>query len=75
MIKSFCGMKCEICLEYSYRCPGCDKISGKPLWASELEYGICPLYMCCVVKKQLSCCSECQEFHCQVNYKLATSFE
>lgn len=70
MIISCCGMECEKCKEYPQRCPGCDKIAGKPLWALELEDSQCPFYLCCVSNKKLSCCKECREPICHVKEEL-----
>lgn len=70
MVQSYCGMDCEKCIEYLHKCQGCDRIAGEPQWASGLADCKCPIYTCCVIKKQFSCCKQCHEDICPVREEL-----
>lgn len=71
MVQSYCGMNCEKCIEYPIKCLGCTRIAGEPLWASGVEDCRCPIYVCCIINKQLSCCEECYEAVCHVEKELS----
>jgi hypothetical protein len=57
-----CGLDCGLCPRYytegSSRCPGC---SG-PEFSS--KHPSCPFVTCCVKKKGLEVCAQCDEFPC-----------
>jgi hypothetical protein len=57
-----CGLDCGLCPRYytegSSRCPGC----GGPGFAS--KHPSCPFITCCVKKKGLDVCAQCDEFPC-----------
>ena len=38
---------------------------GKPFWTSLMKVEVCPLYDCCINKKQLEHCGLCVEFPCE----------
>ena len=71
MVESYCGMNCKKCIEYPHKCLGCNKIAGEPLWASGTKDCKCPIYVCCVINKQLSCCKQCSQLVCPVRKDLA----
>lgn len=57
-----CGIDCGLCPRYytvgSSRCPGC---CGPDFHS---QHPSCPIVTCCVVKKDLEVCAQCDEFPC-----------
>ncbi|MEI6578904.1 MAG: DUF3795 domain-containing protein [Eubacteriales bacterium] len=57
-----CGLDCGLCPRYytegASRCPGCDGIDFN------LKHPSCSYITCCVKKKGLEVCGECEEFPC-----------
>ena len=57
-----CGLDCGLCPRYytvgSSRCPGC---CGPDFFD---KHPSCPFITCCVKKKKLEVCAECNEFPC-----------
>jgi len=57
-----CGLDCGLCPRYytvgSSRCPGC---CGPDFFS---KHPSCPFITCCVKKKNLEVCAECNEFPC-----------
>lgn len=63
---SICGVVCNNCRDFSTKCAGCDETEGKVYRASYVGAEICPIYDCCVSKKQLKHCGKCEELPCQL---------
>jgi len=61
-----CGLYCGACIAYvvSKRCHGCGCKCGKCI-ASECQKE-CVIYECCVKRKGLKACYECEEFPCSM---------
>ncbi|MEW6095809.1 MAG: DUF3795 domain-containing protein [bacterium] len=61
-----CGLYYGTC-EYfeKQQCQGCGNVNGKPFWTTQMKVEVCPLYDCCVNKKQLEHCGLCDELPCQ----------
>ena len=59
-----CGIYCGSCEFLGGSCAGCGHIEGKPFWTAEMELEACPLYDCCVNKKELEHCDLCDELPC-----------
>jgi len=61
-----CGLYCGTC-EYfeKQQCQGCGNVNGKPFWTALMKVEICPMYDCCINKKQLEHCGLCNEFPCK----------
>ncbi|NIM99171.1 MAG: DUF3795 domain-containing protein, partial [candidate division Zixibacteria bacterium] len=57
-----CGLDCGLCPRYytsgTSRCPGC---CGPDFWE---KHPSCGFITCCVKRRQLEICSECEEFPC-----------
>ncbi|NQT32027.1 MAG: DUF3795 domain-containing protein [Deltaproteobacteria bacterium] len=41
-------------------------MQGKPFWAPLFDVEVCPIYDCCINRKQLEHCGLCAEFPCQI---------
>ena len=59
-----CGIYCHEC-RYSNQCRGCARLQGKPFWTTQFGVEVCPLYDCCITKKQLEHCGLCHDFPCE----------
>lgn len=60
-----CGIYCGTCERLGHQCQGCGNVKGKPFWASLIKVDVCPLYDCCINKKELEHCGLCAEFPCE----------
>jgi hypothetical protein len=60
-----CGLYCGTCKYLEKECQGCGYQKGKPFWTIQMNVEFCPLYDCCVNKKQLEHCGLCTEFPCK----------
>ncbi|MFB0562835.1 MAG: DUF3795 domain-containing protein [Candidatus Lokiarchaeia archaeon] len=60
-----CGLYCGTCEYLERECQGCGYQKGKPFWTIQMNVEFCPLYDCCVNKKQLEHCGLCTEFPCK----------
>jgi len=60
-----CGLFCGTCEHLDTKCNGCGIQKGKPFWTPMMNIDCCPLYNCCVNKKQLEHCGLCNEFPCE----------
>ena len=61
-----CGVYCGNCEHLVNKCQGCGNVQGKPFWTTQFGVEICPLYGCCVNRKQLEHCGLCDEFPCEL---------
>lgn len=59
-----CGIYCGTCEYLAKQCQGCGYQQGKPFWTVQMNVEVCPLYDCCVNKRQLEHCGLCDEFPC-----------
>lgn len=64
---SVCGIYCGDCKYLNEMCKGCGTEKGKIFWtkSDEIPFDICPLWECCIEKKQLEHCGLCSEFPCK----------
>jgi hypothetical protein len=60
-----CGLYCGACEYFKKQCQGCGYQEGKPFWTTQFKLEVCPLYDCCINKKQLEHCGLCDEFPCE----------
>ena len=60
-----CGLYCGGCEYLENQCRGCGHMKGKPFWTTQFGVEVCPLYDCCVNRKQLEHCGICGEFSCE----------
>ena len=60
-----CGLYCGGCEYYKKTCVGCGNVKGKPFWTTLMKVETCPLYDCCINKKQLEHCGLCEELPCE----------
>lgn len=60
-----CGLYCGTCEYLEKQCQGCGKVEGKPFWTTQMKVEVCPLYDCCINKKQLEHCGLCDEPPCK----------
>jgi len=60
-----CGLCCGDCNYLGEQCRGCGQVQGKPFWTAQFGVEVCPLYDCCVTKKQLEHCGLCHDFPCE----------
>lgn len=60
-----CGLYCGDCEHLGKQCQGCGYVKGKPFWTAQFGVEVCPLYGCCVSKKQLEHCGLCDDFPCE----------
>lgn len=65
-----CGLYCGDCEFLGKNCEGCGHVAGKPFWSCQVPGGICPIYDCCMNKKGLSHCGECEDLPCEVFLQL-----
>ncbi|MEW6103795.1 MAG: DUF3795 domain-containing protein [bacterium] len=56
---------CGTCEYLEKQCQGCGNVAGKPFWTLQMKVEICPMYDCCINKKQLEHCGLCDEFPCE----------
>lgn len=63
-----CGVDCSICEFYGDTCAGCREIEGNVYWAQYVGADVCPLYHCCITKKKLEDCGECNALPCHIYY-------
>ena len=63
---SCCGTDCSLCQYFPTDCSGCESANtgGKAFWFQFVTIDICPIYDCCVQKKKLSHCGQCEELPC-----------
>ena len=66
-----CGLFCGTCEHLDTKCNGCGIQKGKPFWTIMMNVDCCPLYNCCVNKKQLEHCGLCNEFPCETFNQLS----
>lgn len=64
-IISCCGVVCSECEYYPKECEGCPTIKGNAFWLQYVEADICPIYDCCINKKQFVHCGLCGELPCE----------
>ncbi len=57
-------MDCGSCEYLGEKCSGCMHIEGKPFWTAEFDVEVCPLYACCVIKRNLEHCGLCDDLPC-----------
>lgn len=60
-----CGLYCGTCEYLGEQCQGCGHQEGKPFWTVRMNVEVCPLYGCCIDKKQLEHCGLCDELPCE----------
>lgn len=60
-----CGLYCGNCEYLGEKCQGCGNVQGKPFWTTQMKIEVCPLYDCCINKKQLEHCGMCDELPCE----------
>ena len=65
-----CGLYCGSCEYLGEQCRGCGHQEGKPFWTAQMEIEVCPLYDCCVNRKQLEHCGLCSELPCTTFFEL-----
>jgi|SRR5450756_117654 len=70
-LAAVCGLYCGPCEYLGEQCGGCGYIEGKPFWTSEMRIETCPLYDCCINKKQLEHCGLCDELPCETFLSLS----
>ncbi|WP_304508568.1 DUF3795 domain-containing protein [Anaerotignum sp.] len=63
---SCCGVVCTICEHFPGKCQGCAKIEGKPFWLKFIGEHICSIYHCCIEKKGLHHCGQCDHLPCDL---------
>ncbi|MCK5018837.1 MAG: DUF3795 domain-containing protein [Candidatus Peribacteraceae bacterium] len=61
-----CGLLCGECKYLGKQCDGCGNVKGKPFWTIKFKIEVCPIYDCCVNKKGLEHCGQCDEFPCKI---------
>lgn len=61
-----CGWYCGTCEYFGEQCQGCGNVNGKPFWTAQMKVEICPIYDCCINKKQLEHCGLCDELPCEI---------
>ena len=61
-----CGLYCGKCEYLGDKCEGCGHEEGKPFWTEIMKIAMCPLYECCIIKKQLEHCGLCDELPCKI---------
>ena len=64
-LAAVCGLFCGTCEHLGTKCRGCGSQKGKPFWTAMMNVEACPLYSCCVDKKQLEHCGLCTELPCK----------
>lgn len=64
-LETSCGLNCGECKYFEKECKGCATLAGKPFWTTFMKVEVCPLYDCCINKKQLEHCGLCAEFPCE----------
>ena len=65
-----CGIYCGTCEYLGEQCQGCGAVEGKPFWTAQVNLAVCPLYDCCISRKQLEHCGLCGEFPCNTFLEL-----
>ncbi len=65
-LASVCGIYCGTCEYFEKQCQGCGSVEGKPFWTTQMHVVICPLYDCCINRKQVEHCGLCDEFPCKI---------
>ncbi|TRO45974.1 DUF3795 domain-containing protein, partial [Candidatus Bathyarchaeota archaeon] len=63
-LAAVCGLFCGECENLGIKCRGCVQ-KGKPFWTTVMKIEGCPLYICCVEKKNLEHCGLCAELPCK----------
>ncbi|MDY6964724.1 MAG: DUF3795 domain-containing protein [Halobacteriota archaeon] len=64
-LASVCGLYCGACQYIDTQCKGCGNVLGRPFWTAQMELEVCPIYDCCINKKQLEHCGLCSELPCK----------
>jgi len=59
-----CGLYCGNCEFLGDKCKGCGHEEGKPFWTEIMKMDACPLYDCCISKKDMEHCGLCDELPC-----------
>ena len=62
---SVCGLECDTCRAFGTVCKGCREENGKPFWTKNEGKRFCDMFSCCVYKKKLNHCGECDALPCQ----------
>jgi hypothetical protein len=62
---SVCGLECDACRAFGTVCKGCRLENGKPFWTKNEGKRFCEMFSCCVYKKKLNHCGECEEVPCK----------
>jgi len=65
-----CGLFCATCEYLEKSCQGCGYVEGKPFWTTQFNIAVCPIYDCCVNKKNLEHCGWCDALPCQIFLEL-----
>ncbi len=65
-----CGLYCGNCEYLKKDCQGCGGQKGQPFWTAQIDVKVCPLYDCCINRKQLEHCGLCNEFPCKTFLEL-----
>jgi hypothetical protein len=61
-----CGLYCGTCEHLDKDCQGCGFVEGKPFWTEKMGVKVCPLYECCVNKKNVEHCGICSDLPCEL---------
>ena len=64
-LATVCGLYCGDCEYLEKQCRGCGHQEGRPFWTTQMKVEVCPLYDCCVNKRQLEHCGLCSELPCK----------
>lgn len=62
---SICGIACDNCRAFGTVCKGCKPENGKPFWTKNEGKRFCEIFSCCIYKKKLIHCGECEEVPCK----------
>lgn len=61
---SCCGRNCYECIHFPHDCLGCNEIKGRVFWLEFVDEVICPIFNCCINKKEFIDCGICAEHPC-----------
>ena len=65
-IISVCGLLCNECNYFGYKCQGCYSVQGETFWSKEvMPDKICPLYKCSRKESMYNNCGQCEELPCE----------
>ena len=62
---SVCGLECDTCRAFGTVCKGCRPENGKPFWTKNEGKRFCEMFSCCIYKKKLNHCGECEQVPCK----------